>query len=74
MIELSSLSGKKLWINPHQIETMESNPDTTIVFVYGKTIVVSEKPEEVVARIVAYRRGLASFPGGAQSSTFGESD
>jgi flagellar protein FlbD len=63
MIELTALSGKKIWINPHQIETMDSNPDTTICFVYGKTIVVAEKPEEVVASIVAYRRAIASFAG-----------
>jgi len=60
MIELTSLSGKKLWINPHQIETMESKPDTTLVFVYGKTIVVAEKPEEVVEKIIAYRGAVAS--------------
>jgi flagellar protein FlbD len=63
MIELTALSGKKLWINPHQIETMESKPDTTLIFVYGKTLVVAEKPEEVLERIVAYRRLIASFAG-----------
>jgi flagellar protein FlbD len=63
MIELTALSGKKLWVNPHQIETLESKPDTTLIFVYGKTMVVMEKPEEVVARIVAYRRTIASFAG-----------
>jgi flagellar protein FlbD len=61
MIELTSLSGKKFWINPHQIETMEARPDTTLGLVYGKKIVVVEKPEEVIARIVAYRRSIASF-------------
>jgi flagellar protein FlbD len=63
MIELTALSGKKLWVNPHQIETMESKPDTTLCFVYGKTMVVAEKPEEVLERIVAYRRLIASFAG-----------
>ena len=61
MIELSALSGKKFWINPHQIETMEANPDTTLGLVYGKKVVVAEKPEEVIARIVAYRHSIASF-------------
>jgi flagellar protein FlbD len=61
MIELTALSGKKFWLNPHQIETMEAKPDTTLGLVYGKTIVVAEKPEEVVARIVAYRRSLGAF-------------
>jgi flagellar protein FlbD len=74
MIELTSLSGNKLWINPHQIETMEAKPDTILVFVYGKTIVVAEKPEEVVAKIVAYRARIASCVLGEGASGFGESD
>lgn len=61
MIQLTSLSGKVLWVNPHQIETMDSHPDTTIVMIFGKTLVVKEKPEEVVAKIAAYRRSIASF-------------
>ncbi|MGA2545761.1 MAG: flagellar FlbD family protein [Rectinemataceae bacterium] len=61
MIELTALSGKKLWINPHLIESMESNPDTTLCLVYGKRIVVAEASAEVVARIIAYRRSIASF-------------
>lgn len=40
---------------------METHPDTTITFVYGKTMVVTERPEEVVARIMDYRRAIASF-------------
>jgi flagellar protein FlbD len=70
MIELTTLSGKRLWINPHQIETMEANPDTTLGLVYGKRIVVRESPEAVIALIVAYRRAISvsAAPG------FGESD
>ena len=61
MIELTALSGKTLWINPHQIEVMEANPDTTLSLVYGKRIVVAEPPAEVIARIVAYRRSIGGF-------------
>lgn len=61
MIELTSLSGKRLWVNPHQIETIEAKPDTTIIMVYGKTMVVSEKPAEVVEKIIAYRKSIAAF-------------
>jgi flagellar protein FlbD len=61
MIELTALSGKRLWLNPHQIETMEANPDTTLGLVFGKKLVVAEKPEEVIARIIAYRRSIAAF-------------
>lgn len=61
MIELTALSGKKLWINPHQIESMEANPDTTLSLVFGKRIVVTESTASVIERIVAYRRSIASF-------------
>jgi len=74
MIELTALSGRKFWINPHLLETMEAKPDTTLGFVYGKMVVVAEKPEEVLARIVAYRRSIASFGGGEDTAGFGASD
>jgi flagellar protein FlbD len=61
MIELTLLSGKKFWLNPHEIETMESNPDTTLVMISGKRILVLEKPEVVVERIVAYRGRIGGF-------------
>lgn len=61
MIELTQLSGKKFWLNPHEIETMESNPDTTIVMLSGKRILVLEKPEVVVERILAYRGRIGGF-------------
>lgn len=61
MIELTQLSGKKFWLNPHQIELMETRPDTTIVMLSGKHIVVLEKVEEVVDRIVAYRSRIGGF-------------
>ncbi|NLJ45117.1 MAG: flagellar FlbD family protein, partial [Treponema sp.] len=40
MIELTQLSGKTFWINPHQIEYIEKNPDTTLIMLSGKRIVV----------------------------------
>lgn len=74
MIELTALSGKKFWINPHQIETMEANPDTTLGLVFGKRIIVAESPAVVIERIVAYRRSIASFASGKGATPVGESD
>ncbi|MBQ2081256.1 MAG: flagellar FlbD family protein, partial [Treponema sp.] len=48
MIEVTRLNGKKYWINPHQIESMEKNPDLTLTLLSGKKVVVMEKPEQVV--------------------------
>ena len=61
MIEVTRLNGKKYWINPHQIESMEKNPDLTLTLLSGKKVVVMEKPEQVVDKIVEYRRRIGGF-------------
>ncbi len=61
MIELTQLSGKTFYVNPHQIEYMESNPDTTLIMLSGKRIVVREGVAAVTERIVAYRRLIGAF-------------
>ncbi len=58
MIELTLLSGKTFWLNPHLIETMERNPDTTLFLTDGKRIIVKEDADEVVRRVLAYRRSI----------------
>ena len=60
MIEVTRLNGVKYWVNPHQIETIEQNPDVTLVMLSGKTLVIKEKPEEVIEEIIAYRRKIAN--------------
>lgn len=61
MIQVTRLNGKEYWINPHQIETIECNPDVTLQMLSGKHIIVREKPDEVIDRIVAYRRRIGAF-------------
>ncbi|MBR1911451.1 MAG: flagellar FlbD family protein [Treponema sp.] len=58
MIQVTRLDGKIYWINPHQIESMEENPDLTISLLSGKKVVVREKPDEIIDRIVKYRRKI----------------
>ncbi len=58
MVEVTRLDGKKYWINPHQVEYMEQTPDLTLTMLSGKKVVVRESPDEVIARIVAYRRKI----------------
>ena len=61
MIQVTRLNGKLYWINPHQIESMEKTPDVTLSLLSGKKVVVKESPEEVIARIVEYRRKIGTF-------------
>jgi flagellar protein FlbD len=61
MIEVSRLDGKKYWINPHQIESISINPDVTLIMLSGKSIVVKENPEEIVQKIIDYRKKIGIF-------------
>ncbi|MDR1058172.1 MAG: flagellar FlbD family protein [Treponema sp.] len=61
MIQVTRLNGKQYFINPHQIESIEIHPDTTLLMLSGKHVVVLEKAEEVIDRIVAYRRRIGAF-------------
>jgi flagellar protein FlbD len=58
MIELTTLSGKQFWLNPHLIESMECNPDTTLLLCDGKRLIVKETAEVVLRKIIEYRRSI----------------
>ncbi|MDR1072257.1 MAG: flagellar FlbD family protein [Treponema sp.] len=61
MIKVTRLNGVEYYINPHQIEYMETRPDTTLLMLSGKSVVVREKVEVVIQRIVEYRRLIGAF-------------
>ncbi len=61
MIEVTKLDGNVYWINPHQIERIETNPDVTLLMLSGHRLVVKEKPEEIIEKIIAYRRLIGTF-------------
>ena len=61
MIEVTRLDGTVYWVNPHQIEYMEANPDTTLIMLSGKRLVVREDRQTVFASIIEYRRQIGAF-------------
>ena len=61
MIEVTRLDGRTYYVNPHQIEYIESNPDTTLVMLSGKRLVVREPYDELLERIVSYRKLIGAF-------------
>lgn len=58
MIKLTRLNGKEFVLNDDLIEMMEATPDTVITMTNGSKVVVSESVEEVIERIVAFRRRI----------------
>ncbi|MCF7928025.1 MAG: flagellar FlbD family protein [Spirochaetales bacterium] len=61
MIEVTRLDGRSYYVNPHQIEYIESNPDTTLVMLSGKRLVVKEDYQSLYDRIIQYRSQIGSF-------------
>lgn len=58
MIHLTRLNNKALMVNSDLIKFVEQSPDTTVTLLTGEKIVVLEKPGDVLARIVAFRRAV----------------
>lgn len=58
MINVIRLNGKELTINADLIETIEQTPDTIITLTTGKKLIVSETREDIVEKVVAYKRTI----------------
>ncbi len=67
MIRLTRLSHVPFVVNSDLIEHIEITPDTVICLTTGQMIRVLETAEEIVERIVAFRKAIQN--GGAASET-----
>lgn len=45
-------------LNAEIIETIEETPDTVVTLMNGKKLIVDEPMDEVVRRVMTYRRAL----------------
>ena len=61
MIEVTTLRDSVYYVNPHQIEYIECNPDTTFIMLSGKRLIVKEDYPTVLERIIAYRKLIGAF-------------
>ncbi|GHT48261.1 flagellar protein FlbD [Spirochaetia bacterium] len=61
MIIITRLDGSQYYVNPHQIESIDCKPDTTLLMLSGKHIVVREKPDDVCSKIIEYRKLIGGF-------------
>lgn len=58
MIEVTRLNNEFFVINCEWIETVEATPDTVITLTNGKKYVVAETVEDVVKKVIEYKRKL----------------
>lgn len=60
MIKLVKLNGAPIVVNAEIIETVEATPDTVINLVTGNRFIVRDPVDEVIAKIVDYRKQVYS--------------
>ena len=58
MIQLTRLNSHPLAVNSDLIKFVEQAPDTVITLVTGEKIVVRESAQEVLDRVVQFRRSV----------------
>lgn len=58
MIQLTRLNNSPLIVNSDLVKFVEQSPDTVITLVNGEKILVREKADEVLNRIVEFRRSV----------------
>jgi len=63
MIQLTRLNHAPLVLNSDLIEHMEVTPDTVVTLTTGQKIVVLESAEEVVERIIRFRKSILAGVG-----------
>ena len=61
MISVTRLNGKRFVLNAELIRTIEEHPDTVITLTGGEHIVVRENIDEIVRRVIDYRRHLRTL-------------
>jgi len=62
MIEVTRLNGKEFYINSDLVLFIEKTPDTVITLLNERKIVVSEDVEQIVDKIVEFKRKVFSGP------------
>jgi flagellar protein FlbD len=60
VIVLHRLNGGEVVVNADLIELLDPGPQTVVQLSSGNKVVVLEKPEEIVEKVVAYRRSVVA--------------
>lgn len=69
MIKLTRLNRHIVALNPDLVVWLDALPDTTLSLVSGEKVIVRESVDEVIDRIVAFRRAAFVRPPNAEEAT-----
>lgn len=62
MIRVTRLNGTRFYVNAELIQFVEGTPDTVITLIGDVKIIVKEKPEIIIDRILEYQREVQKTP------------
>jgi flagellar protein FlbD len=62
MILLTRLNRAPLVLNSDLIEHIEAAPDTVVSLLNGQKLLVLETPEEIIDRVIKFRRAVVAQP------------
>ncbi|HEY3381272.1 MAG TPA: flagellar FlbD family protein [Vicinamibacterales bacterium] len=62
MISVTRLDGSPMLLNADLVEWIERTPDTVIGLVNGDRFLVRETPEEIVRRVIDFKRAVQAGP------------
>jgi flagellar protein FlbD len=62
MIRLTRINRASLVLNSDLIEHVEATPDTVIALTTGQKLIVLESAEEVIQKVIDFRRSIANRP------------
>jgi len=58
MIHVTKLNGKDMVLNCELIQTVEANPDTTIMMTTGLKVIVLESVDDIIDKTIFYKREI----------------
>ncbi|MFN0059553.1 MAG: flagellar FlbD family protein [Planctomycetota bacterium] len=61
MIRVTKLNGKELLLNAELIKFVEETPDTVITLINNERVLVAEKLDKIIERVIDYGRRLRVF-------------
>lgn len=56
MIKLTRIDGREITINADEIESVDSSFDSTVTLKSGKKVIVREGSDEIILKVVSYRK------------------
>jgi flagellar protein FlbD len=74
MIYVTRLNHKPMVLNSDLIELIDMTPDTVISLTTGEKIMVLESSDELVERVVNFRRSIAAGPSGLTANRVSPGD